>query len=73
MDSIFNNPKTSLTGLAGAIGAALVAWSHGQLDAGSIGSVILAVSSLAMGLAAKDATTHSTTAQVQEATMEARK
>jgi len=73
MDNIFNNPKTSLTGLAGAVGGALVAYSHGQLDAGSIGTLVLAAAMFAQGLVSKDATTHSTTTQVQEATMEARK
>ena len=67
MNSVLSNPKTSLTGIAGALGGALVAWSHGQLDAASIGTLILAASMFVQGLVAKDATTHSTPEQVREA------
>ena len=70
MDNILRNPRTTLSGLAGAVGAALVAWSHGQLDAASIGAVIVSASMLAQGAFAKDAATHSTTLEVQQATRE---
>jgi len=49
------NAQTTFGGLAAAIGAALIAWSHGTLDGGSIGAVILALGSLYTGWKAQDA------------------
>ena len=67
MDNIWKSPRTTWAGVAGAFGAALLAWSHGQLDAGAVGGVIMAVSSLVMGAVAKDGATHSTTQEVRAA------
>ena len=62
------NPETTIGGLVSALGAAMMAWAAGALDAQSIGAIFVAAGTLYTGWKAKDATTHSTIEDIVGAT-----